>query len=191
MRLMRLLVVALAMTALLCGSALAKNYAPPGRAGTSQYAEDIPSAGGNVSTPAMGGGNKTAAQISHIGKGKQGVSKLSKLGKTGIQAAQFVQATAPSGTSSSRSGSSRSGSGSTQPTTSQKPSTAAGRRARTTVLTASGGSALSGVGHLLTGSDSGGIGIFLPLLLALSLAATLVVAVLRLRRPQRDDVAQP
>jgi hypothetical protein len=186
MRLKRLLVAALAMTALSCGSAAAKNYAPPGRAGTSQYAEDIPSAGGNVSTPAMGGGNKTAAQISHIGKGKQGISKLSKLGKTGIQAAQFVQATAPTTTTSSRSGS-----GSAQTTTSQKTSSTPALRSQTTVLTASGGSALSGVGHLLTGSDSGGIGVFLPLLLALSLVATLVVAVLRLRRPPRDDVAQP
>lgn len=169
----RSLVAVLALTAVVCSSAMAKNYAPPGRAGTSQYAEDIPSAGGNVSTPAMGGGNKTAAQISHLGAGKQGVRKLAKLGKAGAQAAQFAQATAPA------TGSNQSAPVDTRSTPHSSP------------LVASGGSALSGVGHLLGGSDSGGIGVFLPLLLAVSLVAALFAALLRLRRPERDDVAQP
>lgn len=168
MRLLRLTLVALTVTSMLCGSALAKNYAPPGRAGTSQYAEDIPAAGGNVSTPAMGGGNKTAAQIDHIGAGRQGVHRLAKLGRTGAQAAQFAQATAPPAPSS------------THGLTSGPQTTVTAENKG--VLTASGGSALGGVGHLLGGSDAGGIGVFLPLLLALTLAASILAAALRLRR---------
>lgn len=47
---------------------------------------------------------------------------------------------------------------------------------------APGGSALSGLAHLVSGSDAGGIGVFLPLLLAISLLAALTLGVFRLRR---------
>jgi hypothetical protein len=146
--------------------AIAKNYAPPGRAGTSEYAEDIPSAGGNVKTPAMGGGNTTAAQISKLGAGKTGLRKLSKLGKSGSAAAEFALQTAP--------------------TTSVSPTPAgAGRRARPGVLTASSGSAISGLEHLLGGSDVDGIGVFLPMLLAFGLGAAIGVSAWRFwRRPE-------
>jgi hypothetical protein len=162
--------------------AAAKNYAPPGKAGTSEYAEDIPAAGGNVPTPSMDGGNKTAAQIDHLGAGKVGMRKLAKLGKTGAAAAQFAQQTAPVTTNSTTSPAA-------QPTTaagtSHHHSTAAGRPA-SAVLTASGGSAISGLGHVIGGSDVDGIGVFLPLLLVLSAVGAVVVGVLRMRRPGAD-----
>jgi hypothetical protein len=49
-----------------------------------------------------------------------------------------------------------------------------------------GGSALSGLLHLIGGSDAGGIGVFLPLLLAFGLGAAVAggaLHVLRRRQP--------
>ena len=51
-----------------------------------------------------------------------------------------------------------------------------------------GGSALSGIGDLLGGSDVDGIGILLPLLLAFGLGAAATVTVQRLRRGSRPPV---
>lgn len=169
---MMLAVLALAMLAT-APSALAKNYAPPGKAGTSQYAEDIPSGGGNVSTPAMGTANKSSAQIDKIGAGKAGVRKLAKLGKTGEAAAQFAQETAPTTTVAAA----PTKAAPTKAVVTGKPGIAAGSR----VFTASGGSAVSGVGKLIGGSDAGGIGIFLPLLLILCLIGAAAAGVARLR----------
>jgi hypothetical protein len=142
-----------------------KTYAPPGKAGTSEYAEVVPTPGGNARTPAMGGGNKTGAQISRIGSASRGIRKLEKLGKQGAAAAQFAQETAPTIVRS------RHGFGG-QP----------GATGSTTLTAAAGGSALSGIGHLLGGSDAGGIGLFLPLLLAFGLGAALALLIVRLRR---------
>lgn len=146
-------------------TAAAKNYAPPGKAGSSQYAEVIPSSGGNVSTPALGGGNPTAAQISKLGAGMKGVHRLTRLGSEGAAAAKFAQATAP---------------GTTAPSTPGRP--------RPVVLTAPQGSVWSGLGRLLGGSDAGGIGIFLPLLLAFGLGAAVAFTAQRARRGRRPPV---
>jgi hypothetical protein len=158
--------------------AAAKNYAPPGRAGTSQYAEDIPSSGGDVQTPAMGGGNPTPAQISKIGQGRAGLRRLTQLGQAGSAAAQFAQQTAPTVAHA---------------TFPRRPPAAAGHHrghggsragagtTGETLTPASGGSALSGVGHVLEGSDQGGIGAFLPALLILCAVAAGVLAALRVR----------
>ncbi len=139
-----------------------KMYLPPGKAGASQYGEDIPTAGGNGLSPAETGGNKTAAQISRLGAGKLGIRKLAKRGKTGVAAAKFAQQTAP--------------------TVSSGPSKPIARHGE--VLTASGGSAMSGLGHLIDGSDANGIGVLLPLLLALSVVGAVVLGLFRLRRPE-------
>lgn len=142
-----------------------KVYAPPGKAGTSQYSEIVPAAGGNTQTPAMGGGNPTAAQISHVGQGRAGVRKLATLGKSGAAAAQFAQATAPSVVVP------RHGLGGVVP------------RTRYAALTAaSGDSAAGGVWRVLGGSDTNGIGVFLPLLLAFGLGAAVTATVIRLLR---------
>ena len=144
-----------------------KTYAPPGKAGTSEYSEVVPTSGGNVQTPAMVGGNQTAAQISRIGAGKAGVRRLSRLGKQGAAAAALAQETAPPPAGSSHG----LGGQSSQASASKLTAT-------------SGGSALSGVGRLLGGSDSGGIGLFLPLFLAFGFAFAGVAAVVKLRRPR-------
>ena len=187
MRLIRSLLAIMALSALLWSpAALAKQYAPPGKAGTSEYAEDIPTAGGNAATPAMGGGNKTATQIDHLGAGKQGVRRLAKLGTSGAAAAQFALQTAPATA--------------TPTTASTAPSTSAGTKKHShpaspvvpkqQTLTASGGSAITALGRIIGGSDVGGIGIFLPLLLALGAVGAAAVAAVRMRRP-RSGASQP
>ena len=141
-------------------AAAKKIYAPPGKAGTSEYAETLPAAGGNVATPAMGGGNPTGAELSKLGSGKAGAAKLAKLGKAGQSAAAFARATAPVATPAAPSPSSS-----------------------ITAADQNSGSALSGLLDLIGGSDSGGIGVFLPLLLAFGLCAAVAVGVLRRRQP--------
>jgi hypothetical protein len=171
MRVIRTTLAVLVAALLVAGPAEAgktNTYAPPGKAGTSEYAEVVPTAGGNVSPPVLGGSaNKTAAQISNLGAGKAGAHKLSKLGKQGAAAAQFAQQTAPTVVHSAH------GLG---PQSARTPSTR--------LRVSSGESALSGVSHLLGGSDAGGMGVFLPLLLAFGLGAALAFAILRLRRPR-------
>lgn len=190
MRSVRTLLALLALVALVGSpAAVAKEYAPPGRAGTSEYAEDIPTAGGNAQTPAMGGGNTTAAQIDKLGGGKAGVRKLTRLGKSGAAAAQFAQQTAPTRSASSsaprapRSGSETTASGAgTSAVPSSTPRTQA-------TLRATGGSAVSALGRALDGSQ-GGIGLFLPLLLISGAFAATAWAVVRARRPH-SDASQP
>jgi hypothetical protein len=175
---MRLIRVAatVSMTTLLAvapaQAAKTKTYAPPGKAGSSQYAEVVPTGGGNVQTPAMGAGNPTAKQISSLGAGKSGVRQLAKLGKQGAAAAQFAQQTAPTIVHSAH--------GLQGP---QGASNVSG--VRTPLASAAGGSALSGITHVLGGSDAGGIGLFLPLLLAFGLGAAMAVSVLRVRRARQ------
>jgi hypothetical protein len=189
---MRVIRTALAMLAIsglvLAPAAAAKQYAPPGKAGTSEYAEDIPTAGGNVSTPAMGGGNRTAAQIDKLGAGKAGVRKLTKLGTTGSAAAQFAQQTAPavSTRASSTTGTSGhpTGKGAPGHTT---PASTTGGTAHGSKLNAAGESALGGLWGTISGSDGDGIGAVLPLLLAFGLGLAVALMVVRLRR----DAQQP
>jgi len=187
MRPIRALLAMFAISALVWApAAVAKQYAPPGKAGTSEYAEDIPTSGGNVSTPAMGGGNKTAAEIDRLGAGKSGVSKLAKLGKAGAEAAQFALQTAPTTLAASTRASKTGASGLTQTSTSGRTPTRtpSGTSAPTpqTTLTASAGTAIGGIAHLIGGSDGGGIGILLPLVLLFSLIGAGAFGVLRLRR---------
>jgi hypothetical protein len=160
-----------------------KTYAPPGKAGSSEYSEVIPASGGNVSPPSAATGNTTAAPISKLGQGRVGLRKLAKLGKRGAAAAQFAQATAPTVVTNNHptknhatNGHGLKGGGSADG--------ARTRPAQKLKLTA-GGSALSGIGDLLGGSDVDGIGILLPLLLAFGLGAAATVTVQRLRRGSR------
>jgi len=168
-----------------------KTYAPPGKAGSSEYSEVIPASGGNVSPPSAGTGNTTAAQISKLGQGRVGLRKLAKLGKRGAAAAEFAQATAPTAATSSHATSSHVTSGhATNGHGLRGGGSSDGNRtgpAQKLKLTA-GGSALSGIGDLLGGSDVDGIGILLPLLLAFGLGAAATVTVQRLRRGSRPPV---
>lgn len=138
-------------------------YAPPGKAGASEYVETLPAAGGNVAPPSTGGGAPTAAALSKLGSGKVGAEKLSKLGKTGSSAAAVAQATAPEAAV-------------------KVP------RSRISADLETGGSALSGLLHLIGGSDAGGIGVFLPLLLAFGLGAAVAISALRVLRRRQPPV---
>lgn len=174
MRLIRATAATLATALLIAAPAEAgktKTYAPPGKAGSSQYAEVVPTGGGNVQTPAMGAANPTAKQISRLGAGRSGVRKLSKLGKQGAAAAQFAQQTAPAVVHPSHG--------------LQGPSSGAAGPGSPEPLSASRGSAFSGITDLLSGSDAGGIGAFLPLLLAFGLGTAAGISVVRVRRARR------
>ncbi len=165
-----MLLAVLAGSAWTAGAATAgeKIYAPPGKAGSSQYAEVIPSSGGNVSTPALGGGgNTTPTQISALGAGRIGVKRLSKLGKAGAGAAQFAQVTAPVRLPAARATPRRGVQGTTS-----------------TLGNGTAGSALTALTDLLGGSDAGGIGVLLPLLLAFAAGAAITAGVQRARRGQ-------
>lgn len=152
----------------------ATTYAPPGKAGSSEYSEVVPASGGNVAPPSSGGGNKTAAQINALGSGKTGVQKVAKLGKAGAAAAVFAQATAPVASTHGL-GSTTSGSGGT------------GTHHASVLVVSSGGSGLSAIGHLFDGSDAGGLGLLLPLLLAFGLGAAVTVSLQRVRRGRRPS----
>ena len=155
------------------GLALAVSVAPPGKAGASQYFETIPSSGGNVAPPQAGAPASTH-NMSQLGRGRTGVAKLAMLGPAGRQAAILAEATAPA---PARLGLAVSplGIASVEPGQSKPQSTVAALLAA------------------LTGSDAGGLGVILPLLLAAALvfAAGLVVAGVRTRRPPPHTTAGP
>jgi hypothetical protein len=172
MRLKRIAIVVVVACSLgLASAAAAKKttYAPPGKAGTSEYAETLPAAGGNVSPPAIGGGNPTGAELAKLGSGKAGADKLSKLGKAGQSAAAFARATAPARASA-------------------PVAAPATRSSSSTAGDLTGGSALNGLLHLIGGSDAGGIGVFLPLLLAFGLGAAVAFGAVRVLRRRQSPV---
>jgi len=144
--------------------------APPGHAGTNQYFETIPTSAGNAAPPGTVSGSGSASAgpsaLSHLGHGRRGAERLAKLGKTGQAAAALAASTASAPISS--------------PSSATPPSVPAG---------SSGASIASGVAHALTGSDTGGLGIALPLLLATALVAALGILAARLW--QRSSGSQP
>jgi len=169
MRWASLVIVCLA-SLMLAGAALARAKTviinPPGSAGANEYSEVIPSSSGNVSPPSVDGGSSHVAPggLASIGHGRVGVARLQALGNQGHAAAALAAATAPSrapgapaGTGSSRS--------SAPPAPADTP-----------------GSAASGLAHVLTGSDAGGLGVLLPLLLATALVGAVGLVLARARR---------
>jgi hypothetical protein len=157
----------------------AKIYAPPGKAGASEYFETLPASAGNVAPPSAttytaptkssatnpasttsSGTSAASSRLSKVGAGTKGANKVAKLGSNGESAAAFAQETAPA-----------------------VVKTSANERASDAAFVTPNGSALSGVVRLLGGSDAGGIGAFLPLALILGLVAAIAAAVVRLRRP--------
>ncbi|HWF25724.1 MAG TPA: hypothetical protein VG275_09770 [Solirubrobacteraceae bacterium] len=152
------------------GQVLAASIAPPGKAGADQYFETLPSSGGNVAPPAGAGGNGSSSSgaLARIGNGRAGASGLAHLGPEGTAAAALAAATAP--------------------TPAAHRGRGAGVAGASGALTQGGASTASALTHVLTGSDSGGLGIVLPLLLATSVIAALGLAGARLRR--RGDPPQ-
>lgn len=163
---MRRALVLLASAAVLTGLAVpaaadAAHYAPPGKAGATQYFETIPTSGGNVAPPSYNpkapSSSSTSAATSTpatSSKGKHGSKRLSAMGTDGQAAANFAN--------------------------SSSPNLSSGVSAQ--LQADPGGSAIGGLMNLLTGSDAGGIGLMMPLLLGLSLLAALAFAGYRAAR---------
>jgi hypothetical protein len=175
-----------------CASASAVVLDPPGKAGANEYFETIPSTGGNAAPPS--GASTTAPAIDRSGPSKSALNKLQKSGSEGQAAASFATASAPVVDHASSTRKKRSGQGTARPA---KPVTGkrGGRTQPTTEASAAavaasrtGGSAVSGIIHLLGGSDAGGIGVLLPILLIGGLISAILAAGVRRRH---DDDAPP
>jgi hypothetical protein len=160
------IITAFVATALVPGVAAGRVLAPPGHAGANQYVEVIPTSGGNAAPPGSvhGSGSPNAGPqaLKALGSGPTGDTRLAKLGKDGQAAAALAASTAPAPAPAG--------------------TVSLGEVTGPDAGASSGGSASSGIAHLLSGSDTGGLGLLLPLLLATALLAALGIAVGRLRR---------
>jgi hypothetical protein len=156
--------VLLAISLATSGGAFAKSIIinPPGSAGANEYSEVIPSSAGNIAPPSVGGGSGRVSPgaLASLGRGRAGIARLEDLGNQGRSAAALAAATAPPRAPS--------GSGTT-------------RSSGATPIAGSGGSATSGVLHVATGSDAGGLGLLMPLLLGTPLVVAIGVALARMR----------
>jgi hypothetical protein len=156
MRWMRWGLIAISTTGLATvpTTASALVLAPPGHSGANQYVEVIPTSGGNAAPPGTvrgSGGNPSPHALMPFGQGARGDARLAKLGKDGQAAAALAASTAP------------------------VPAPAAERATpnASAAATAGGGSVASGLSHALGSSDTGGLGLLLPLLLATALLVAL------------------
>ncbi len=169
--------IACAVSLTLPGEALALSIVPPGKSGADQYFETIPTSSGNAAPPPGGGSSgkggatnpSRGRALTQLGQGRTGTARLARLGKDGQAAAALAAATGPS----------------PAPKASERSvlGNSVGPRRETAPLQGeSGGSAVS---QTLTGSDAGGLGPLLPLLLGTTLIAALGFAAARLRRRSR------
>lgn len=183
MRMMRraplLLVLLLSLT--VPAQALGVVLAPPGKSGADQYFETVPTAGGNAAPPQSGtsfsGRGTGTSALNRLGHGRAGATGLARLGKTGQAAAALAAGTAPAPASGSgAAGTGRGGSRSGQIQSLSIPP---------------GQSTASALGRLLGGSDLGGLGFLLPLLLVTALVAALAAGIVMLlsRRGRPPDAA--
>jgi hypothetical protein len=153
--------LALVMLALPVASAAASTgTVPPGVSGANQYTETMPGPGGNEPTRDIGGkGGRTPAKV----LGHANAAQLEALGPEGRAAAQFAAQSAPNSTAGQPHGVG----GTSNP---------------------SGSSGLSQVLGQLTGSsDSGGMGLLLPLLIAMSIVAAAAYGLGRRRTAHPQD----
>jgi hypothetical protein len=174
MRWMRwaLVVAVCAVSLAVPGDAFAKEIIinPPGSAGANEYSEVIPSSAGNVAPPSGGPSSPTSGSLASLSRGRVGATRLDRLGKDGQAAAAFAAASAPARVPASPSAAGLGG-----PPNAGTP--------------ASSGSAVSGLSRALTGSDAGGLGLLLPLLLATALVGAIGIAGWRVRRrPQPSQL---
>jgi hypothetical protein len=148
--------------------AFALRLTPPGKSGSDQYFETIPTSAGNAAPPQGGGsGSGAGGALSHLSQGRAGSKGLAHLGKDGQAAASLAAATAPTnGAAGGTAGGTAGGS-------------SAGSHGLNSVQ---GESTSRGIADALTGSDTGGIGLVLPLLLGTSLIMAIGLAAWRLRR---------
>jgi hypothetical protein len=150
-----------------------KNIVPPGRSGASQYVEVVPTACGGATPPSVGGkGSGSGGSINRIGHGAAGVSRLSHMGAQGKAAAVLAAAGAPqlpSGAAGGAGGAQATGHGGSP----------AANFGSLPSVSGSGGGALS---DALAGSSGSGLGLFLPVLMGILLAAAVGMGVMRARR---------
>ncbi len=146
----------------------------PGKAGANEYFETVPTSGGNAAPPGFdGSGNNGTNAIAHLGHGRVGVARLSHLGNAGAAAAALAASTAPS---SAIAGGSEHGTARRE----------LGRLAQSyAVNQPPGQSASSALESALTGSDDGGLGVILPLLLGAAVLVAIGLGVFRTRRHTR------
>jgi hypothetical protein len=148
------LVLVLAALALPSAAAAAGSNAPPGNSGVDQYFETIPSAGGNH--PAARGAKPGAGGLSAAER-----RRLAAAGPTGAAAADLAAANAP------RRARHHAPAGTTAP-----------------LPSAAGRSPFSAALHAVSGSDSSGLGILLPLILGATLLAGILAVAVRRRSSQ-------
>ncbi len=170
------LVVAAGLLLSLPGQAFGKQIVltPPGKSGADQYFETIPTSAGNAAPPSGGGttGGGTSA-IAGLGHGRAGDARLSRLGKAGAAAAVLAAVTAPNNAASGGSHHNGNGSGA---------GSAGAAGLGNSVSQPAGQSASSALANALTGTDDGGLGFVLPVLLAATLIAAIGLAIVRMRR---------
>lgn len=180
-----------ALFALAASSAWAQRPIPPGNSAADQYAEGAPGADGNNAPSNKGGGSDGGGLGGGGSGGSQGgggssssglspsvENDLQQQGATGATAATALGANAPnrgSGSQSNRGAGLGSGPG------------GAGQGSGSGA-SANEGSALGDIADsLLTGSDEGGMGVALPILLALALLGGLLLVVRRRIGGDRGD----
>jgi hypothetical protein len=155
-----LALVGIAVFACAAGAAAAQSPLPPEQSGANQYTEALPGAGGNepTGTVGVGRGGPPGKAI-----GKQNAEKLEQLGPEGQAAAELAAEAAPAAAASSPAKGSPSGGnpeGRTDP---------------------DGASRSGQILSQLAGSDSGGMGPLLPLVIVLAAGAAVAFLVLRRR----------
>jgi hypothetical protein len=150
--------------------AFALRLTPPGKSGTDQYFETIPTSAGNAAPPQGGGGGSGSGDhaLSQLGQGGAGARSLAHLGKDGQAAASLAAATAPTN-----------GAGRGAASGSARGTGPAGSHGLNALQ---GESASRGIADALTGADAGGIGLVLPLLLGTSLILAVGLGAWKLRR---------
>jgi hypothetical protein len=143
----------------LASSAGAAQVAPPGNSGVNQYSETLPGAGGDQPSSDSGGGGAEGNQGSSLSPKAQ--RALQEHGPTGAAVAGLASQTAP-----------------------QVANSGAQNRSHDSRESGGGGSALGAGVDQLSGSETSGMGVALPIIILLSLIGAIAVFVLRRRNEQ-------
>jgi hypothetical protein len=170
-------------------SCAAPGAVPPGVSGANQYTETLPGPGGNESTAVISGAkqptDKKSTRAPAQALGAEQAATLESLGPEGRAAARLAADGVPA-----RSGGKNKGQGSGHPSGGGKGG--GGKGTTTTAVEAGDGSGAVNqvLGQVVGSSDSGGgMGLLLPLLIAMSVVAAAGYAVGRRRGAGRNRSA--
>lgn len=185
--LLRAAAFACVLTVVLPAASLAaQGNVPPGVSGANQYTETLPGPGGNEPTSAISGAKqptgKKAPGTPAQALGTEQAAKLEGLGTEGRAAARLAANGAPGRSGGGGKGSGGAGGGAASKT---------GGATTTATEAGHGSGAVSQiVGQVVGSSDSGGgMGLLLPLLIAMSVVAAAAYAVGRRRGTGRNRSA--